>query len=1033
MTNSNHLKLSKSQKLSLISFVLIFVFIYFIFLINLYIIPNNLEIPIIPLIGFAIFIFGIFYFFLSFINDNKIKEKLITFNFLNENCIKAILFISLIICYFIPPVSFSDTIINWEELNLLHYIRAIIFLIGSAFLPGACFYSIIFQKSKVLKKFNTESFFIKITIYPVLSLCILGTATLILDFIGLKRQFFSFFLFLFIILSYLLDAFVQKRTNRDNFFNFRFKYKITKSTLLILLFAISVIIIAVGVHLSNPYLIPGDTWRGINYAYYIGRDNSDIFDKFCGINYTLYWGYISYALSALSGIPYININVFLVIFEFLFVNSIYLFMKALFGNSKEKYIILGTIFSIIFSGLFYIVNPYLGRSNLSALIFDGIINFRFKSFAHVSLILSLAFFLITCKQSENLDITLDKENNNRRNIILIAFLMVQSFMIYFLPLIVGISFVILFTLFSKYKRYNFRILLRFFLVFILITIVLDIMSSFFFSWISRSLLLYFIGVPVYFNKDLLFINAILFYFILIFSYAIIFLIYMIYQRFVFNRFKKYYKHKPIYFFIIFLWLFTILLEIQIFINLISDFRQNFLTFYLDLTFSSIGFIGIFGIYFSYFTYIKNKKKFYLLLFWGLFIYVIASIFIFINWIKFYPLPPQNISSDSYFNMMYWFSRNWYYAIFPLSIFFSIGIIKIENYLKSKKLLRHKNIRIIQGLIFSSIITFFCLSNTIIAGMEWYNWDKVEDDDAQMIGWISENLPVGSKILIDEKNLPFLDDIIYCYNYGYDLYSEFSDALGRDKYELCYYNPKYLDWSNIYLYDSNCRVDYRENQSGKNNILNFIDNNKNGSVQLILNFNPIQEKGLIEFLIRTSNKTSGFNINCSSNDKIVGISISIKEEAFYCYNGSTFQKIINIDDNVWYYLKIHFETSSSNYSSLDQYQWKLEINSTEYGNYYLLNNISNINGIKLSTSKIDYDWYVSIDNLNFSWVNEISEIYALITRIPLIIDHLKNKNIKYFILSESYEDRFKVEELILSFYKNKLYEYNNLALFKENEI
>lgn len=56
-------------------------------------------------------------------------------------------------------------------------------------------------------------------------------------------------------------------------------------------------------------MIPGDTYRGIVYANFIGQNNKDLFFKY-GLS-KIYWGYVSFALSVLCGIFYVNVNAML--------------------------------------------------------------------------------------------------------------------------------------------------------------------------------------------------------------------------------------------------------------------------------------------------------------------------------------------------------------------------------------------------------------------------------------------------------------------------------------------------------------------------------------------------------------------------------------------------------------------------------------------------------------------------------------------------------------------------------------------------
>ena len=89
--------------------------------------------------------------------------------------------------------------------------------------------------------------------------------------------------------------------------------KISIYSTIILIIGGVFIIIALGVLQSFPYLIAGDRWRGISPALLIeDYETSIYYDDFH--TYALFWGCISYALSVLCGIPYINVNVLLVLF-----------------------------------------------------------------------------------------------------------------------------------------------------------------------------------------------------------------------------------------------------------------------------------------------------------------------------------------------------------------------------------------------------------------------------------------------------------------------------------------------------------------------------------------------------------------------------------------------------------------------------------------------------------------------------------------------------------------------------------------------
>ena len=78
----------------------------------------------------------------------------------------------------------------------------------------------------------------------------------------------------------------------------------------ILILTFGIILISLGNHLKTLYVSPGDTWVGISPAIYIDHSNlSPLNDLNYGYGYPLFWGYISYGLSTLSGLPFINIIV----------------------------------------------------------------------------------------------------------------------------------------------------------------------------------------------------------------------------------------------------------------------------------------------------------------------------------------------------------------------------------------------------------------------------------------------------------------------------------------------------------------------------------------------------------------------------------------------------------------------------------------------------------------------------------------------------------------------------------------------------
>ena len=205
----------KPRKINLNSFITTSIFtiliLYVLILIQIYVVPKNFKVPIISLIGFSIIIIGILYFFLKIDSSNDIIIKI---KIINENAIKNILMVLMIITIFIPSISFSDLIISWDQISFLNYLRAVVFLLGAGFIPGSCIFNLLLPESSIYKRLNVEPFFVKLTIYPILSLTYLGSLSLTLDFLG----FTSFSIFLFLIFSfillYIIDLFFKRKRKK---------------------------------------------------------------------------------------------------------------------------------------------------------------------------------------------------------------------------------------------------------------------------------------------------------------------------------------------------------------------------------------------------------------------------------------------------------------------------------------------------------------------------------------------------------------------------------------------------------------------------------------------------------------------------------------------------------------------------------------------------------------------------------------------------------------------------------------------------
>ena len=734
---------SNFRNLIIYTFISIFIVLYILFLIQFYIIPNDFKISIIILSGFAIIIIGIFYFFLKINSYNKIIARV---NILEENSIKTILIVLMVVSIFIPATSFSDMIIAWSQIPIENYVRAVLLLIGALFVPGACIFNIIFPNNIIHERLGVESFLVKITIYPIISLIYLGSVTLILDFIGFTGDFILLFLFFSFIFLFYLDIFFQKKHGTKIKIK-KSEITISRDTFLILLIGLGIVIIALGVLLSShQYILAGDRWRGISSASLIGEGDFGSSQN----TYTKYWGCISFGLSALCGIPYINTNVLLFPFLYLSITSIYLLIKILLKNMNKKFFVLSSIFAVI--------------------MFDSIkliFQFSLHSFAFFTLFISLTLFFTVVKS----DYLEKRSNLTKKNIALLvlsSMFLVQSLMLYILPGVMGLLIIFLYSLFSMNLKQYLRILLIFYIFFIIILLIFDLIALNFFSfWCFQHLsgfsgiLFNFVYISPYSLRITL--TSLLFYTFLLSS---LFLLYFLYKfskdlsiivqkakditKLILRKKYKNWIFCLFIFFFIFLLIVNLNFYFLIFYIKEANLHLNFLSFYLNTLIISIGFFGIFGIYLSFLCYKENKNLFFFLFSWVVLIIGLASSLIFLRWIQYPTSLISNIPEDYTYHMIYWFSRTWYYSMIPLSIFSSIGLVKLIQKIKSRgwfKEKRYKEIKSILSLTLIALLIFLSLSTPITRIIYWDNYFVTTDEEAQIIGWTSKNIPRDSKILI----------------------------------------------------------------------------------------------------------------------------------------------------------------------------------------------------------------------------------------------------------------------------------------------
>jgi hypothetical protein len=123
-------------------------------------------------------------------------------------------------------------------------------------------------------------------------------------------------------------------------------------------------------------------------------------------------------------------------------------------------------------------------------------------------------------------------------------------------------------------------------------------------------------------------------------------------------------------------------------------------------------------------------------------------------------------------MSHWFSRNWLYAIISLCALSSIGLIeaskRLKYNIKIKGIFERRLYKDILKNASVSILIYLSFSSIVITGIESGNTDnKIKNEEVQVIGWISENVPIDSKFLLYEYDYPIRLGIMT--SNSYDIY------------------------------------------------------------------------------------------------------------------------------------------------------------------------------------------------------------------------------------------------------------------------
>ncbi|MBN1800500.1 MAG: hypothetical protein JW891_03290 [Candidatus Lokiarchaeota archaeon] len=518
-------------------------------------------------------------------------------------------------------------------------------------------------------------------------------------------------------------------------------FEINKDTIILLSFIIGISIIAIGIAFGTHFIYTPDSWVPIGFANYIGRsDLSPLTDKIQYDTYPLFWSYISYGLSILTGLPLINANTMIVPLSGLSIASIYIFVKAFVPEKKSNYAYMATLFMYLMGG--YIIDY----------------TFFYKNFALFLFFIAIVLFksnLISDKDTTD-KIEKGKKAMHWKLLFLSAFFLFIAYTTYIIPFLMALIFlnILSFSSEREIRIKSFKNLTYLIGILLILFIIFDFITNFYLSESIFSKLTYYTNSTSLENLISLIPSLYMFIICLCVLLLYHFLFYFIFKKYRFNsnllsKTRNKLNNKNFYFLII---LFIIILFIVLLIGLIFDNQASNSFFFLYSYDVILGFqyVGLFCLIVFYFClgtdFVKmNKNLIKSLISLVLVIVLLASLLIFVEWIKSSDGTLSNLSDYDLMRINVWFNRTIIYTFPPLCILGVIGVYQaknrpIMNTNKIKTKMLKSRITLITAFVFFGILTN-C------------NWtvgtnNNLNQEEIQTLGWISENLPYSSRILIN---------------------------------------------------------------------------------------------------------------------------------------------------------------------------------------------------------------------------------------------------------------------------------------------
>jgi len=620
----------------------------------------------------------------------------------------ALLF-SMIVTLFIPL--HVTAVMVWEELSILSYIRAVVWLFGLSILPGL--YIIRLAKvSDYLSKME------KIVIEINLSLVLVGIITLIFYYAQVSAVQFPW-IFIGILLIFSSLYWIRRKDR-----GITSTTTITKWHILLLAEVLVMVFLAFLVQFNKRYLIPGDNWLSLKPAVSL-ISQRNVYEVFS--TYPIFFGFILSGLALCSGFPVVNTYVFLFPLTALNILCFYTLVKTVFSMS-DKICVLSSILYGLGGGLGWLIQMliYNGTKDFWTLslisqdmyfsvFFWSSIQFSYKSLAITLAYASIITFVVSIK------LTMPT-----KKIILLAIsslLMVSSFMIHMIDVVFLAPIVVAVAYFYQ-KGQNRYFSLGIFIV-ILTSALLTIdflMYGFYLSLtlIKMQVLLSTVHIERVYGFAFILINA-------LFAIALA-------KRFLFTRMEKKYlfgKHSKSIKWVIVLSLFIAYISgLFVWPSIsVSELSVGFPWYRYVTRYGFVGGLALLGLAATSW----REKWFHIVLLWSI-------------------IP---IASGS----IWWGERTNAYLFPMLAILAAVGIdqiwIKTKDMIvnvctvSAEKLLHSFKIRL-RPVTAILIATILILSSTsVIYGASYYAFIEkaVDNDTIRVLLWISQNTLPNSTILV----------------------------------------------------------------------------------------------------------------------------------------------------------------------------------------------------------------------------------------------------------------------------------------------